>query len=60
MAKMMMGSTPVTAVGIPQDIVDAADKVGMDVKDLLTLCVNHSVEAARSWLAWLQTKLPTS
>ena len=46
------------AAGIPKDVIDAADKVKMDLKDLLKLCVKHTVDAARDFLAWLQGKLP--
>ena len=55
---MKVGSTPLTSLGIPQDIVDQAQKVGMDAEVLVKLCVDHTIEAARDWLNWLAGKLP--
>lgn len=44
--------------GIPQDIIDQAKKVGVDAETLVQMCVCHTVEAARSWLTWIASKLP--
>jgi hypothetical protein len=49
--------TKVLALGIPQDLIDAAEQVGMDMESLVKLCVSHTTDAARSWLAWLRSKL---
>ena len=43
---------------VPQDVIDAAKQVGMDAETLAKLVVTHTVEAARSWLSWLKSKLP--
>jgi hypothetical protein len=53
----LMNSTPLTSLGIPQDILDQAHKVGMDAEELVKLCVAHTTDAARSWLRWLEKKL---
>jgi hypothetical protein len=60
MAQMKCGSTPLTAFNIPQDVVDAAQKVEIDAETLVKLCVSHSVDAARDWLNWLAGKLPSN
>lgn len=44
--------------GIPQDIIDQANKIGMDLEDLMRLCVQHTIDSARSWLGWCCSKLP--
>lgn len=45
-------------LGIPQDVIDAANQVGADLETLGGLCVKHSVTAARDFLNWLSSKLP--
>lgn len=45
---------------IPQDIIDAALKIGVDMEDLVKLCVDHTVEAARAWLSLFQGKFGKS
>lgn len=47
-----------TNIGIPQDIIDAAKQVGMDLDTLAKLCVKHSVTAVKDFLSWLTSKLP--
>jgi hypothetical protein len=46
-------------LGIPQDIVDKGHQLGMDAKELVKLCVKHSVEAARDFLNAWAAKLPS-
>ena len=46
------------ALGIPQDVIDQAKQVGMDLQTLAQLCVAHTVNAARDFLSWVQGKLP--
>lgn len=53
----MKVSCPLTDFGIPQDIIDAAKKLGadteQDAKDLATLVVNHSKGAIGDALKWV-------
>jgi hypothetical protein len=58
MATMKCGNVPLTSFNIPQDVVDAAKQVEMDAETLVKLCVSHSVDAARDFLAWAASKLP--
>jgi len=46
-----------SALGIPPDIVAAAEQVGMDMETLAKLCIEHSKEAAKSWLDWIKGKI---
>ncbi len=47
-----------TSFGIPQDVIDAADQLGLDAQTLVQLCIQHTVDAARAWLNALAGKLP--
>lgn len=51
---------PLAKLAIPQDVIDAANKLGVDAENLVKLCVEHTVEAARGWLTYLAGKLPST
>lgn len=44
-------------LGIPQDIIDKAQKLGLDAEELGKACVDHTKEAARHWLELWESKL---
>jgi len=46
--------------GVPQDVVDAAKQVGMDMETLGKLVVAHTVSAVNDFLSWAKSKLPHS
>jgi len=56
---MKLSECPLPTIGIPQDVIDAAKKVEMDAETLVQLCIAHSVDAARSFLFWMASKLPS-
>lgn len=58
-SEKLMGGTPLAALNIPQDIVDQAQKVGMEAEELVKLCIKHTTDAARDWLNYLVGKLPS-
>ena len=50
-----MNTEEIAKKAIPQDIIDKAKQVGLDMEDLLKACVDHSKEAARTWLEmWIK------
>lgn len=55
---MALDKQHLVSMGIPEDVIAAAEQVDMDLQALARLCVAHSVQAARDFLSWLQGKLP--
>lgn len=55
---MKLSDCPLHHLGIPQDVIDAAEQVGLDAVSLVKLCIAHSVQAARDFLTGLAGKLP--